>query len=468
MKNSFNYKAVAVGIFATASLGATAHAQSADALVDKLVEKGILTVKEAKDLREETDKDFDRAYKAKSGMPDWVTSLKISGDVRLRYDGIYFDPESGGPTGVDRNRIRHRTRVGITASLLDDFEVGVRLASAEAKGPGGFADPISGNDSFTGNAGRKPVWFDLMYVKWTAVNTPTWSATFLGGKMDNPFTFDEVVFDPDYAPEGLAWQTGYNLNDKHGLKFNAGLFSLSEVSGSSHDSYLFGAQLRWDAAWTPKWATTVGLSGLAISDKDSLAHLAASSPTGGTVPDVSKGNTRASSTAAPTSDFNPFVIDAALTYTMESFPKYPGAFPVKLMGEYINNPAASANPAGPLAPGLKRNEAYSIGMTLGKSGKKGTWDLTYKWKNLESNYWFEEMVDSDHGAWYQTSPFTGGGGTGYGAGTNLRGHYMRAAYSPTDSLTLSCTYYLFSLIDKPAGALSSQTGRIQIDAAWKF
>ena len=34
------------------------HAQSADALIDKLVEKGILSVKEANDLRNEADKDL--------------------------------------------------------------------------------------------------------------------------------------------------------------------------------------------------------------------------------------------------------------------------------------------------------------------------------------------------------------------------------------------------------------------------
>ena len=45
---------------------------------------------------------------------------------------------------------------------------------------------------------------------------------------------------------------------------------------------------------------------------------------------------------------------------------------------------------------------------------------------------------------------------------------MRAAYSPYDSLTLSVNYYLFNLIDKPIGALSSTAGRIQVDAAFKF
>src|SRR5262245_22480859 len=68
---------------------ACASAQSADALIDKLVEKGILSVKEANDLREEVDKNFTQATSAKSGMPEWVTAIKFSGDMRARYDGVY-------------------------------------------------------------------------------------------------------------------------------------------------------------------------------------------------------------------------------------------------------------------------------------------------------------------------------------------------------------------------------------------
>ena len=52
---------------------AAATAQSSDALIDKLVEKGILSVKEANDLREETEKNFSQAYSVKSGMPEWIS-----------------------------------------------------------------------------------------------------------------------------------------------------------------------------------------------------------------------------------------------------------------------------------------------------------------------------------------------------------------------------------------------------------
>ena len=445
----------------------TAQAQSIDALLDKLVEKGTLTTKEAKELRAESDKDFSHAFKAKTGMPDWVTNLRLGGDVRLRYDGIYFDPATGTGTGVvDRNRVRYRMRAGITATMLDDMEVGIRFTSAENKSTGnnGMGDPISGNDTLTSNGSKKPLWIDLAYAKWQMLNRPDFSATFIGGKMENPFTFSEIVFDPDYTPEGGALQLGYHLNDQHSFKFNTGFFSLAEVGGSSHDSYLFGAQIRWEAVWNKQWSSSFGLSGLAISDRQNLTHAAAGANPN--VPDVSRGNTRPSAVGAPLSDFNPFILDGSVTYTKESFPFYPGAFPIKLAGEYVNNPGGDS--PGAQVYGKNRNTAYSIGMTLGKSGKKGTWDLTYKFKNLEANYWFEELVDSDHGSFYQNAVGPNSFTAGYGAGTNLRGHYMRGAYSPTDSLTLSVNYYLFDLIDKPVGALSSTTGRIQIDAAWKF
>src|SRR3989442_10720845 len=94
---------LAANVFA---LGACA--QSADALIDKLVDKGILTVKEANDLREETDKGFTAAYSVKSGMPEWVSALKFNGDFRGRYESFTFDD----PNTPDRNRFRYRARFG--------------------------------------------------------------------------------------------------------------------------------------------------------------------------------------------------------------------------------------------------------------------------------------------------------------------------------------------------------------------
>src|ERR1700704_725311 len=101
------------GLLASASLINSARGQTADALIDKLVEKGILTVKEANQLREESDKGFSTSYSVKSGMSDWVTALKFNGDVRGRYEGFY----NSDPTFQDRNRMRYRLRFGAVATL---------------------------------------------------------------------------------------------------------------------------------------------------------------------------------------------------------------------------------------------------------------------------------------------------------------------------------------------------------------
>ena len=92
------------GLLASASLINSARGQAADALIDKLVEKGILTVKEANQLREESDKGFTSAYSVKSGLPDWVTSMKLNGDFRGRFEQTAAE----NPAYVDRNRFRYR------------------------------------------------------------------------------------------------------------------------------------------------------------------------------------------------------------------------------------------------------------------------------------------------------------------------------------------------------------------------
>src|SRR5262249_4472442 len=71
-------------------------------------------------------------------------------------------------------------------------------------------------------------------------------------------------------------------------------------------------------------------------------------------------------------------------------------------------------------------------------------------KNCYEGYaWWEELVDDDFGAFYGelNSAPNSGFGPGYGAGTNVKGHIVRVAYSPTDALTLNVKWYLTELIN---------------------
>ena len=176
------------------------------------------------------------------------------------------------------------------------------------------------------------------------------------------------------------------------------------------------------------------------------------------VANLNVGNSHKPVTGAPpTYGFNPIFVDGAITYNLSEFPGYAGKFPIKLAADYLHNPVADADADG-----------YSFGLTLGKSGKKKTWEVSYRWRELQANAWFEELVDSDTGAFYRTAITGSGRGGGYQAGTNVRGHVLRAAYSPYDSFTLGVTYFMMEAIHENPVTTGSSIGRLQVDAVLKF
>lgn len=444
---------LALGLVAAVLAGsaALAHAQSSDALIDKLVEKGILSVKEANDLREEADKNFTQAYSVKSGLPEWVSALRFNGDFRARLDGIY----SENSNYEDRTRGRYRLRFGVTASLFENFEVGLRLGSGEVDSyPRSGVDPISQNQSFANNASKKGIFLDLAYAKWMALNSPVGTASFTFGKMENPFVFSDLVFDPDYTPEGLAVQSAFNLSEQHTLKPLAGLLVLDELAAEVDDPLLIGAQVRMDSTWTKEISTTAGIGILSILNEEMLSNTA--------VPNVNAGNTRADN-GTLIYDYHPVVGDFAITYTLPSFPMAKGPFPVKLGGDYIYNEGAPSN---------SDNYGWSAGLTFGKAGKRGTWELSYTYKWLGANAWWEELVDSDFGAYWPSAPLNSERNADFNAGTNLKGHVVRLAYAPYDSLTLSLKWFYVDVISlRNTDAESheeSSTHRLLVDATLKF
>lgn len=447
--NTKNRSLLFAGAAASLALSATCHAQSSDALIDKLVDKGILTANEARDLREEADKDFKNAIAAKTGMPDWVSGYKISGDVRGRFEGFYAENQNA----IDRNRLRYRVRAGITISMLDSLEAGFKISSGES-GSGGSnneGDPISGNTTMQNNGSKKLIYIDQAYGKWTPF-TGVFSGGFTVGKMENPLVLSDLIMDQDYTPEGIAGQFAYQLNNNHSLKLNAAGFVLDEVSSHEKDPWMIATQVRWDAKWNDKWSSSLGAAYLPLISRTSLTTSA--------VPAINRGNSRnADGTLAY--HFNPIDLDASLTYNFDKAPFYSGPFPVKLTGEYVINPGAPDN---------ADNYAWSAGITFGKAGKKKTWEVGYAYKWLGGNSAWEELTDSDFGAYYgaANSPANSGAGIGYGSGPNVKGHVVKFAYSPADSLTVSLKWIATDLINEYPENSQSGMNRMQVDAVWKF
>jgi len=445
----------------------SSHGQAADALLDKLVQKGVLTLDEANELRDQSDKDLHKAYQTKTGMADWVTSMQFNGDFRGRFERNASDDVAYHT----RDRLRYRVRFGITTVMLDNFEVGLRLASGNAQfNPGGTlvgGAPITANQDLGSLETRKFLWIDAAFARWTAVRNGDWLVTGTFGKMDNPFQLSNMVFDHDINPEGMASQVAYTFNDQHTLRATGGYFMLDEINQSAsgvgagvidpeRDPAFAGGQLMLESKWSGKFETAVGASVFGVDARKSLSAK--------TQPLYNTGNSR-NADGVLLHNYNPIIGSASATYKLDSFPLYAGAFPIKVSGEYLNNPGASAD-----------NQGYRVGLTFGKAGHKRTWEIGYRYQRLEADAWFDAMVDDDNGGFYgKGNPQLTGTGkvNGWFGGTNVKGHLVQATYSFTDFLNLSVTYYLNDLIrDVPTAAAlpgqSSDASHFMVDLMWKF
>lgn len=204
-----------------------------------------------------------------NAVPEWVGRLKWSGDVRLRYQGDLFadgnDPGTnflGEPYGLgsnsnpintagDRQRLRVRARLGLDAKVTDAVSAGFRITT------GNTTDPVSTNQTLGTDFNKYTLVLDRAYIKaqpwdWLSVS---------GGRIPNPFFSTDLVWDDDLNFEGLAatfrpWSRS-DLSAKP--FFTMGVFPLREVESSAtnlaQDKWLVAAQagLDWKMDVDTRW-----------------------------------------------------------------------------------------------------------------------------------------------------------------------------------------------------------------------
>lgn len=443
------------------SLAPQIHAQSSvDALLNKLEQKGILTTEEANQLKTENEQDsqadFNKELNSKFPMPDWVTSYKLYGDFR----GLYDERMTPNPAQSNNIRLRYRLRVGLEVNMKNDLQVGFRLGTADDPGANPFGGiPISDNTTLQGNASKKFIYVDAAYGKWTPIHDDTWTLAATIGKMNNPFQFSPMLFDGNYTPEGGALQATYKINDWNSLTLNSAAFVLAygnttgvgSGNGSQNMSFLYGGQAIWKADWTKHISSSLGLSALNIVNRDLL--------TSDNVHPYNAGNTL-DANGVPFYNLNPVIVDASVTYMLDSFPFYHGKFPIKLDGEYMINPGAPGS-GSVSADGVtpNGNQGYNFGVTFGHTTKKGTWDIGYRYQSLEANAWYDQVVNVDN------EVYNGG----FPGATNVKGHLFTMGYMLEDNLDFMFLCYINSMIGNtnPGGA-SSATLHAMAGLMWNF
>jgi Putative porin len=192
------------------------------ALIDALVRKGILSQKDADTIESEVSKNpaVVPAPSSPLKLAPWIKELKLSGDLRLRYQ---WDEEQAqepsaapsNPTPTPIPSLRNPTPT-LTASPNGRNHVAQRSRwrfrlrlNAEMKFDGGFFGGVSlttynqatnANQTYTGGFQNYGIYLSKAFLGWNGYP----GLTLIAGKFDNPFYATDLFWDPNIYPQGLV------------------------------------------------------------------------------------------------------------------------------------------------------------------------------------------------------------------------------------------------------------------------
>ena len=367
---------ILVGALAVTSVPGAVWASETDVLLNKLVEKGILTASDAQDIRQEVRAELAKQAAsthqapkavAQENIPPSSLNWKWGGDLRLRNE---YRNRTGSDNDANRQRIRFR--YGFETKVGDTLTVGARLAT------GSTTDPVSTNQSFDTSFNHKTIVLDRAFATYAPELSGITSVTLTGGVIENPFWLvGPLVWDDDLNFDGVAAHVEQDVGPA--TVFNtSGIFLLQ--SGNTETPTIWSTQggviLKPFASAGADYLKNLKLTGaLAYHDYRNVTNPLSESTVISTL--GAKGNTTG------VQDFN------LLNPTLELASQYADV-PVSLFGDWVHNTAAETG-----------NNGFQIGLKLGKaktpfSLTKG-WEAGYSFERIEPDATFGPFTDSDFG-----------------------------------------------------------------------
>ncbi len=395
-------------------------ATDVDILLNKLVDKGVLTAGEAKQIsvetKEETRKEL--AKGTKDGVPEWVQRLKVKGDVRFRNQVDWGQ-------GVIENRFRERVRLrlGIEAKINDMIYGGGRLVTAQNDNP---TDARSTNITLSGSFQKKYVTFDQYYIRIEPTLKYVDKSKLWMGKFQNPFETTEMVWDSDICPEGMAIQyesptLKYGFLPATTLYGNAAMLWVMEVSSTKADAMLWGWQAGLKSDLYQPWGTTLNLAATCYD----FSHYQTKSPSEST-----STNTRftKSVNAAYIGGIRYPFIDVGVIARLDNQRIFNIEVPHGLYGEVMTNTAIKSGTGGKMAA--------TAGAYVGNKSLKdvGNWKYYAELRYIGRDSIPDILPDSDFYGFTTT-------GTSVGGGTNGRGCVTGLSYLIFKNTELGLRYY---------------------------
>jgi hypothetical protein len=490
-----------LGFVGFASKGICAD-DAVDALMDILMEKGLLNEAEAAKVKALAEA---RLANAAAQMPPaqskWkisnaIKSVELFGDLRLRYE----DRQASTPGGkVELDRGRFSARIGLRGDAAEEVYYGFRLdTAANPRSPWVTFGTSSSGIPYQGPYGKSTGGLNIgqIYLGW---REPGWlDVTF--GKMANPLYTTPMVWDSDLNPEGAAERLKYPVGQAEFFAtFGQFLYQDNNPSSDSSGLGFVNAsgsplfQLAWQGGVTYHISKDVSAK-VAATLYNYVGMKPDASPYFGDT-FVGEGSYYGPGSLQPVNGYSGYGTSSTfLKYPSLGFPnnqvgvndllvleipfeldfkvrgldaRFFGDVAYNLEGSqraedaaagyqyFLNNfssPAATIKGFGPQRNDVK---AYQLGFALGSNlglvygttSKKGTWEGRVYWQHVEQYALDANLLDSDF--------FEGRG--------NLQGVYSAFAYSFTDDLLGTVRYGYASRINDLLGTGGSNQDIPQVN-----
>ena len=363
-------------------------------------------------------------------LPDWVNSLNIYGDVRVRAENATYGSDNAqlvylnfdtintaggiGKAGAaallnvteDRFRMLGRARVGVLADLGGDFKADLRLTSGTGRVVNSTNQTLGQYDA------RGGVNVDKAALIWDHIsNSINREFELRAGRFANPyFAVSELVWDNDLTFEGISATYALDLFGRkvnkmeRGVYLTVGAMPLQEVELSKKDKWLYGGQLGTELPFGDSSVFRLAGAYYIYQNIAGIKNVADSTLLDYTAPRfLSKGNTlfdiRNSTTDtsvnlyALAADYKLVNANLALEFPMTSHKR------ITLAAEYVKNigfdPAKIKARTGTTVEG--RVQGYDVSLTVGDRALNalGTWRAMVGYRYLERDAVLDAFTDSD-------------------------------------------------------------------------
>ncbi len=305
--------------------------------------------------------------------------IELSGDLRLRYEGFWFDRDVTDTNRDNRHRGRYRFRLNGKAEINPEIDALFRLSTG--------ADPRSGNQTLGSGVDFDP---DGLFVHRAYLDIHPFEAELRErgvdrlsvqlGKTPNPFLWkhgrDILMWDHDLDPEGASLLLDATPREGLTVFGRAGFFVIDENS-QSQDPHLVGVQLGGELALPHRVDAGVRLSWYSFRSLDPAFFTRNFAQ--GNLPNIT-GETAAADDGIQAGEVSAFVGYRGLA-----------DWPLLVYGSYLRN-FDGRDLVSP--PGIgDEDRAYILGIEVGD--KTRYLQLGFGYYFIEANAWPGVFIDSD-------------------------------------------------------------------------